>query len=130
METKNLTCINCPMGCSITVELDKDKIISVTGNTCKRGEDYARKEVTDPTRIVTTTVRVTGGRSAVVPVKTRQDIPKEKIFDCVRELKDVQVKAPIRIGDVIAADIAQTGVDVVAAGSVEECAAAAGSIEE
>lgn len=119
METKNLTCINCPMGCSITVKMDGGRIVSITGNTCKRGEDYAGKELTNPTRIVTTTVKVTGGQSNTVSVKTGKDIPKEKIFDCVRELKNVQVQAPVRIGDVVASDIAGTGIDVVATGNVE-----------
>ena len=61
METRELTCIGCPMGCALTVELDANEVVSVTGHTCKRGEDYAKKEVTNPTRIVTSTVRVEGG---------------------------------------------------------------------
>lgn len=121
MEVKNLTCINCPMGCALTVRIDGDKVVNVSGNTCNRGDTYARKEVTNPTRIVTTTVKVAGGHADTVSVKTREDIPKEKIFECVRELKDVQVQAPIRIGDVIAANIANTGVDIVATKNVAEC---------
>ena len=90
------------------------QVISVSGNTCPRGDAYARKEVTNPTRIVTSTVKVEGGSVGMVSVKTKEDIPKDKIFDCVRALKDITVKAPIRIGDVILADAAGTGVDVVA----------------
>lgn len=119
MNAKNLTCINCPLGCALTVETEGDQVIRVSGNTCKRGEIYARKEVTDPTRIVTTTVKVLNGAAAVVSVKTKGDIPKGKIFDCVRALKSVQVEAPVHIGDVIAADIADTGVDVAATKNVE-----------
>lgn len=119
MNAKNLTCINCPLGCALTVETEGDRVIRVSGNTCKRGEIYARKEVTDPARIVTTTVKVRNGAAAMVPVKTKEDIPREKIFDCVKALKNVQVEAPVHIGDVIAADIADTGVDVVATKSVE-----------
>lgn len=119
MNAKNLTCINCPLGCALTVETEGDQVIRVSGNTCKRGEIYARKEVTDPTRIVTTTVKVLNGAAAVVSVKTKGDIPKGKIFDCVRALKSVQVEAPVHIGDVIAADIAHTGVDVAATKNVE-----------
>ena len=114
MEVKNLTCISCPMGCQITVEMDGGEVVSVTGNTCKRGDVYARKEVTNPTRIVTSTVKVSGGKADMVSVKTKEDIPKGKIFDCVRALKGVEVKAPVRIGDVIVADVAGTGVDIVA----------------
>ena len=87
MEIRNLTCISCPMGCPITVEMDGDEVVSVTGNTCKRGDVYARKEVTNPTRIVTSTVRVIGGKADMVSVKTKEDIPKGKIFDCVKALK-------------------------------------------
>ena len=121
MEVKNLTCINCPMGCALTVELEGNKIISVSGNTCKRGEIYAHKEVTDPARIVTSTVKVVNGISAMVSVKTKEDVPKEKIFDCVKALKNIHVEAPVHIGDLIAANIADTGVDVIATKNVERC---------
>lgn len=119
MEVKNLTCINCPMGCPLTIEMEGEQVIRVSGNTCKRGEIYARKEVTNPTRIVTTTVKVINGASDMVSVKTKEDIPKEKIFDCVKALKNMQVEAPVHIGDVIAGNITETGVDIVATGNVE-----------
>ena len=118
MEIRNLTCISCPMGCPITVEMDGDEVVSVTGNTCKRGDVYARKEVTDPTRIVTSTVRVIGGKADMVSVKTKEDIPKGKIFDCVKALKGVEVEAPVKIGEVIVPDVAGTGVDIVATKNV------------
>ncbi len=119
MEIRTLTCISCPMGCPLTVEMDGDEIISVTGNTCKRGDVYARKEVTAPTRIVTSTVKVTNGSADMVSVKTKTDIPKDKIFDCVKCLKGVSVEAPIHIGDVIIPNAAGTGVDIVATKDVE-----------
>ena len=119
MEQKNLTCIGCPLGCQITVEQENGDVISVTGNTCKRGDDYARKEVTYPTRIVTSTVKVRGGNAPTVSVKTKSDIPKNKIFDCVKALKEVVAQAPVSIGDVVLADVAGTGVDVVATKDVE-----------
>ena len=119
MEVKNLTCINCPMGCPLTIEMEGEQVIQVSGNTCKRGEIYARKEVTNPTRIVTTTVKVINGTSGMVSVKTKEDIPKGKIFDCVKALKNVQVEAPVHIGDVIADNIAETGVDIVATRNIE-----------
>lgn len=114
METRELTCIGCPMGCALTVEMNEKEVVSVTGNTCKRGDVYARKEVTNPTRIVTSSVMVEGGNLAAVSVKTKEDIPKGKIFDCMKALKGVKVKAPVYIGDVIVKDIAGTGVDVIA----------------
>jgi CxxC motif-containing protein len=121
MENRELTCIGCPLGCSVTVTMNGAEVVSVTGNTCPRGEAYARKEVTDPTRIVTSTVRVKGGTSAMVNVKTASDIPKGKIFDCVAALKGVEVNAPVHIGDVILSNVAGTGVSIVAARDVEAC---------
>lgn len=114
MEKRELICISCPMGCPLVVELDGKEVVSVSGNTCKRGEVYARKEVLSPTRIVTSTVRVEGGASYMVPVKTKEDIPKDQIFACVNALKGICVKAPVRIGDVIVSNVAGTGVDIVA----------------
>lgn len=119
METRNLTCINCPMGCALTIEIENGEVVSVSGNTCPRGDAYGRKEVTNPTRIVTSTVRVTGGEADMVSVKTAQDIPKGKIFDCVKALRDVEVQAPVHIGDVLVRDVAGTGVDIVATKNVE-----------
>lgn len=118
MEIKKLTCINCPVGCSLKVELDGENVICVSGNTCRRGEIYARKEVTNPTRIVTSTVKVVNGTSGTVSVKTKEDIPKEKIFACVQALRGIEVQAPVNIGDVILENVAGTGVDIVATRNV------------
>ena len=120
MEIRNLTCIGCPMGCPLTVKLEDTEVISIEGNSCKRGAVYGKKEVTNPTRIVTTTVRVKNGSMPVVSVKTAQDIPKGKIFDCVDALRDVCVEAPVQIGDVILENVAGTGVDIVATGNVKQ----------
>ncbi len=113
MEKRELTCINCPMGCQLAVTIDGDSI-SVTGNTCPRGEDYARKEVTDPRRIVTSSVPVLGSKTGRVSVKTKTDIPKGKIFDVMEVIKKTTVTAPIEIGDVVCDNIADTGVQLVA----------------
>lgn len=120
MEKKSLICIGCPMGCMLSVTFENGEVTEVTGNTCKRGDVYARKEVTNPTRIVTSTVKVSGGTLAMVSVKTKTDIPKGKIFDCVRALKTVCVKAPVHIGDVILENVADTGVDIIATKNVEK----------
>ena len=114
MKTVNLICIGCPLGCPLMVEMEGNEVKSVSGNTCPRGDAYARKELTNPTRIVTSTVRVAGGKLAMVSVKTQSDIPKGKIFDCVTALKDVEVTAPVKIGDVIVENVAGTGVSVIA----------------
>lgn len=114
MEIRNLTCIGCPLGCALQVEMQDGEVVSVSGNTCKRGDVYARKEVTHPTRIVTSTVRVVGGDITMVSVKTENDIPKEKIMDIMACIEDIKVTAPVHIGDVILADVAGTGVNIVA----------------
>ena len=118
MKTVNLICIGCPLGCPLTVEMEGNEVKSVSGNTCPRGDAYAKKELTNPTRIVTSTVRVAGGKLAMVSVKTQSDIPKGKIFDCVKALKDVEVTAPVKIGDVIVENVAGTGVNVIATKNV------------
>ena len=114
MEERKLTCIGCPMGCPLTVVMNGEEVVSVTGNTCKRGDVYARKEVTNPTRIVTSTVRVSGGSIDMVSVKTKEDI-----LECVKALKGIEVPAPVHIGDVILENVADTGVDIVATKNVE-----------
>lgn len=118
MEKKEFVCIRCPLGCNITVETEQDEIKNISGNTCPRGADYVTKELTDPRRIVTSLVCVEGGELPVVPVKTASDIPKDKIYDCVKELKKVTVQAPVHMGDIIVDDICGTGVKVVAARTI------------
>ena len=93
------------------------RILEVSGNGCPRGEEYARKEITDPVRTVTTTIPVTNGDVKRIPVKTREEIPKDRIFACVEALKGLTVEAPVQIGDVILPDVAGTGIPVVAAGN-------------
>ena len=119
MEVRELTCIGCPLGCQLTVTMGENEI-KVEGNTCPRGEAYAKKEVTNPTRIVTSTVRVEGGTIERVSVKTASDIPEGSIFECMKEIHAAKVKAPVHIGDVILADCAGTGVAVVAGKNVEQ----------
>ncbi len=114
MKKVQLICIGCPLGCPLEAEVDGKEVLSVSGNTCKNGEKYARKELTDPTRIVTSTVKVRGGVLDVVSVKTEVDIPKDKIFACVKALKDICVEAPVDVGDVILENAADTGVRILA----------------
>ena len=118
MNTIELTCIGCPLGCPLTVTINGNEVTDVVGNTCPKGAIYAKKEVTNPTRIVTSTVRVNGGSCPMVNVKTASDIPKDKIFECVEALKCVELTAPVKIGDVVLADVAGTGVSVIAARNV------------
>ena len=115
MRDQKLTCIGCPLGCSISVSLsDNGEVSEITGNACKKGEEYARKEVTNPSRVVTSIVKINNGDVNMVSVKTAEDIPKGKIFDCMEALKKVTVTAPVQIGEVIIKNVCGTGVDVIA----------------
>lgn len=111
---RTLICIGCPNGCLVTVDKNPDGSLSITGNTCKKGEEYARNEVTAPKRTVTSIVRVSGGKNPVVSVKTKEEIPKEKIAACMEEINRTVLKAPVSLGQVVIADVADTGVDIVA----------------
>ena len=120
MEKRELICIGCPLGCMLTVEIDNGEVVNVTGNTCPRGKTYAEKEVTNPMRIVTSTVRVTGGDRPMVSCKTASDIPKGKIFEVAKALKEVEASAPVKIGDVLIENVAGTGVAIVATSKAEQ----------
>lgn len=102
---KELICIVCPMGCPMTAELDEEgNVLSVSGNTCPRGDTYARAELTHPTRTLTSTVRVRN-RDVLLPVKTDRPISKERLAEAMEALRAVQATAPVRIGDVLLADL-------------------------
>lgn len=120
METRDLTCIGCPLGCALKVTMENGDVVSVTGNTCKRGDEYARKEVTHPTRIVTSTVCIENGVIPMVSVKTQNDIPKEKMMEIMKCIHSLTVKAPVHIGDILMTDIAGTGVNLIATKEVPE----------
>ena len=110
---KELICINCPLGCRLTVD-DGDLVdIKVTGNTCLRGVKYAVSEVTAPKRMVTSSVPVTGSLVSRISVKTNNPIPKEKIFDVLKLIKTVHATAPVSIGDVLYKNLCD-GVHLVA----------------
>ena len=118
MEQQVITCINCPVGCRMTVTLDKGVVTSVEGNTCKRGEKYAQQECIAPQRIVTAVIPVAGS-TLPVSVKTRTPIPKKTIHQCMTELAQVQLTLPIHLGDVVLSNVCGTGVDVIATRNVE-----------
>lgn len=114
MEKREFVCIGCPLGCNVSAETEGGEIKNITGNTCPRGADYVTKEFTDPRRIVTSLVRVTGGELPVASVKTASDIPKGKIRECIGVLKNVELRAPVRMGEVVAENVCGTGIDVIA----------------
>ena len=106
---KELICITCPRGCHLKVD---DKM-NVTGNFCPRGKVYAINELTHPVRVVTSTVKLTGSIYPRVSVKTKDPIPKDKIFDVMNEINKVKLNAPVHIGDVVIKNVLGLGVDVV-----------------
>ena len=115
---RNLTCIVCPKGCQLTVELDDNKkVLSVTGQTCKRGEVYANNECTAPMRTITTTAAVIGG--GVVPVKTDKTVPKEMMFDCMKVINEARVAPNATLGTVVIENILGTGANVVTTRNVK-----------
>lgn len=118
MEVKRMTCINCPLGCSLEVSVNGDEI-SVRGNKCKRGQEYGINEVKDPRRIVTSTMKVTGGDKPLVSVKTDNEIPKTLIFEAMKIINQSSISAPVKIGDILIENILETGVNIVATSSVE-----------
>ena len=112
---KDLTCIVCPRGCRLHIDDD----LNVTGNSCPRGAEYAKNELTNPKRMITSIVRVKNRDNCMVSVKTSTSIPKGKIFDILKEIEKVRVSAPVHIGDILIKDVLGTGSDIVATKEVE-----------
>lgn len=121
MTRKKLTCVICPKGCTLEAMLDGMEFLSVSGQDCDRGTRYAQKELTNPTRMVTTTVQVAGSQNGTVrlPCKTSSDVPKHRMFAVLREAAEVIAFPPVKIGDVLKANVADTGVDLIAAKDIE-----------
>ena len=116
---KELICICCPLGCGITVEIKDSEVLNVSGNTCQRGYDYAVKEISNPTRTVTGTVHIRDGEEDMLPVKTKEAVPKAKVIDCAQALKAVIVEAPVKAGDIVLGNVCDTGIDVVATKNID-----------
>jgi len=116
---KEITCTVCPRGCLIIAEGEKDIISSMTGFTCNRGKTYAEAEFSHPVRIITTTVKISGFKNELLPVRSDKPIPKEKIFECMDLIRKSEVNLPVSCNDIIIPDIAGTGADIIATKSVE-----------
>ncbi len=114
VETRILHCINCPMGCEITAEIKDGIIKKIAGNHCQRGEVYTKEEITAPKRMLTSTVRIQNGVLPLLPVVSVHALPKEKVMECAQFLRQVTVKAPVRAGDIVAANILGLGIDIAA----------------
>ena len=117
---KSFTCVICPNGCRLEVEIDGERIVSVAGNLCPRGEKYAKEEVSDPKRTIASSVLVDGGEMEIVSVRLDKAVSKSLIFPIMEVIKGLRVKAPVCIGDVIVHDILSSGADLIATRNVEE----------
>ncbi len=116
---KNITCIVCPIGCKILVKIDGTQLEIVGGNKCKRGIEYAKNEALDPRRMLTTSVLVNGGEWSLVSVKSSKPVPKEKLFSILKEIKRTAVNAPVKSGQPIIKNVANTGINIVATKTVK-----------
>lgn len=124
-----LTCIICPMGCSMEVSVETDAgghktVRAVKDNGCKRGADYAVKELTNPTRTLTTTIAIEGAKAednelAVLPVKSAGEVPKNMLLQCMEVIRRAKCKAPVKRGDILIYDILGTGVNIIACADVD-----------
>jgi len=119
MKKEEMTCIVCPIGCHVEI-WKEDGAFVVTGNQCPRGKAYAIKELTNPTRMIPTTVIISGAKLSRLPVKTSEPVPKGDIFKVMDVINKVKVEAPITVGDVIIEDVLGLGVDIVATRSMEK----------
>jgi len=118
VEKRHLVCVVCPVGCEIDVAHDGSKIISMEGNKCEKSEEFVRQELIEPMRILTTTVRIEGSRWPVIPVRTDKAVPKRLFPPIMRQLRRVELRAPVNILDVVVRDVLRTGANIVATRSM------------
>lgn len=116
---KEIICTVCPRGCHIMVEGEGEHIISMEGYGCKRGVTYATAEFTHPVRILTTLVMIDGVKGELLPVRSANPVPKDKLFDCMEVIRKTKVSLPVKMHDVIISNICDTGVDIVATKAVK-----------
>lgn len=114
VEKKKFTCVICPIGCEIDVELQDGDVISMEGNKCAKGKEFVLQELEEPMRILTTTIRIEGAKWAMLPVRTDKPIPKRLLFTAIKELQDIELKAPVKMSDVIIRDVAGTDANIIA----------------
>lgn len=125
-ETLQFNCTTCPSECLLTVEVERDEdgavveVRSVTGNSCPRGDKFAHQELTCPMRVLTTTVAVSGGDEALLPVRTAEAIPLALHAQAMDLIRDVVVEAPIRMGDVVLPNLLNSGIDLIASMDMDQ----------
>jgi len=114
IEKKHFTCVTCPVGCEVDVEVQDGSILSLTGNKCDKVKEFVLQELKEPMRVLTTTVRIKGAKWAMLPVRTDKAIPKRLFLQAMGELAKVDLRAPVHISEVIVKDIAGSGANIVA----------------
>lgn len=120
MEETKLICIGCPKGCNMIVEHTGKHIEEVKDYGCKIGLEYAKNEFTQPKRIITTTVKIKSGNLPFVPVKTKDPVDKDKIFEVMKVISKIQIESPVKVGDVVMSNLAGTGVDLVCTRNIQK----------
>jgi len=111
---RQITCIECPAGCALSVEIENHKVVNVSGNKCPKGVPYAVSEVENPCRILTTTVLTEGLSLKAIPVRTDRPIPKAELFRAMEEISKIRITGPVSAGDIISGDLLGLGADLVA----------------
>ena len=120
MIKKEITCIVCPIGCKILIEVDGSHCKALKGFKCKRGVEYAKNEALAPKRMLTSSVLVLNGKWPLVSVKSSMPVPKQKIFTVLSEIKKARINAPVKIGDVVIKNVAKTNIDIIATKNVNK----------
>ena len=118
-DERSVVCIMCPLGCEVNVEVEEGVITNIKGYACENGKEYAEQEVSSPTRTVMSVVKCVKGNFPTVSVKTSEPIQKENIKDVMRAISDIEVEAPISVGDKIVKDVCGSGVDIIATRKVK-----------
>ena len=120
MEEKEYTCIVCPLSCQISLKANDGEIIDITGYTCKRGENFVRNEYINPVRTLTTVVKLESSNYNCLPVISDGGIPKDKLSECLEELKNVTIVPPIKMGDIVVKNLLKTNVNIISAKTINE----------
>jgi CxxC motif-containing protein len=115
-----VVCILCPMGCKITVKTEDGEVVSIEDAACERGKDYSLYEIRSPLRDFFTTVRVAGGRTPLLSVRSTEPVPKDMLVLCAKELAGAIIPAPVKLGDIIVKNVMNLGVDIIATKDVDK----------
>lgn len=110
---KQMTCIECPVGCSLSVDIENCRVIKVAGNKCPKGEAYAVSEVENPVRILTSAVLAQGLEFKMVPVRTEKPIPKAKLLEGMDAVKKIRITRPLSVGDIVAENFLGLGINLI-----------------